>query len=58
MAQGKVIEIIPDGEEPLHSRGRWCSCGPIVEPGQTPTIAHRSLTPGDNTTPVRMDDDG
>lgn len=53
MAQGDVIEIIPEGEDEYHSRGRYCPCSPIVEPGETPTIAHRSVTPGDNTTAVR-----
>jgi hypothetical protein len=50
-----VIEIIPEGEESHHTRGRYCPCNPVVEPGETPTVAHRSVTPGDNTRPVRRD---
>ena len=51
----EIIEIVPDGEQHLHTRGRGCVCGPIVEPGESVSVAHRSLIPGDTSTAARWE---
>lgn len=59
MSDKAYIEIVPQGEKELHERGDFCPCKPIVEPGETPTVAHRPLltpeTTGRAPTAVRRD---
>lgn len=51
------MDIIPLGEERLHTKGASCECKPHVERGQTITICHFPLMKEHPAAPVVMRDE-